>query len=198
MPEGFDRKQIELSFKKFNGFANDVLSSNYHIFNSRFNIFIYHCENDPVMSVICNQLKSVDIGFDEWWIKCKRTGGSSVFDLPLDETKRDALLYQLCIKVSKVEIDYFDFSRSFFGASTKSLSISAFNEAIVKPMVRSIGYKLEEIEYDIETDLIDERYIPVTVFHVYQDHSTNIVGDVNIKGDAAIGKGVKIEKKSLI
>lgn len=198
MPEEFDRKQIELSFRKFNDFANDVLSSNYHIFNSRFNILIYHCENDPIMLVICNQLKNVDIEFDEWWIKCSRTSERSVFDLPVDETKRDALLYKLCIKVNKVEIHYFDFSRRFFGTSNKSLSISAFNEAIVKPLVRSINYKLEKIMYDIEIGLSGERYIPIKVLNVYLDSSTTVNGDVNIKGDGIIGEGANIEKKSII
>lgn len=201
MPEELDRKRMELSFRKFNDFANDALSSNYHLFNTRFNIFINHCENDPVMSIICNQLKSIDIEFDKWWTKCMRAGGSTlrkgVFDLPVDETKRDALLYQICLKVNRDEINYFDFSMKFFGSSSKSVAINAFNEAIVKPLVRSINYKLEEIMYDIENDLRGERYIPIKVLNVYLNSSTIVNGDVNIKGDSVIGEGASIEKKSI-
>lgn len=202
MPENFDRKQVEISFRKFSDYASDVVSSNSNIFYTRLNIFIHHCESDPVMSFICNQLKNIDTNFEEWLRKGESTGGSMVgscqFNLPVDEKARDALLYQLCLKINKNEIDLFGFCLDFFGSHGLDGMIYDFNEAIIKPMVRSIGYKLEEIEYDIETDLQGERYIPITVLNVYQDFSTTVNGNVNTEGDAAIGKGASIETKKLI
>ncbi len=202
MPEKFDRKQVEISFRKFKDYSDDVVSANNILFHTKFNIFIDHCENDPVMSFICKQLKNIDINSDEWLRKGQSTGGSMVgscqFDLPVDEKTRDALLYQLCLKVNKHEIDLFKFCLVLFRSNSLNKAVYDFNEAIIKPMVRSIGYKLEEIMYDIETDLRNERYIPITVFNVYQDFSTTVNGDINTKGDAAIGEGASIEKKSII
>jgi hypothetical protein len=203
MEEKFDRKQVEISFRKFNDYAVYLLSSSYNLFNTRFNIFLNHCETDEVMSVICNQLKNTDVNVDEWYEKGRSTGGSFVgscqFDLPVDETERDALLYKLCIKVNKREIDLFGFCIEFFGDGNFDAMVEEFKEAIVRPMVDSIGYKLEEITYEAEIELEkDDRYIPVNIFYVYQNYSTNVNGDINTKGDAAIGEGASIEKKSSI
>jgi hypothetical protein len=48
------------------------------------------------------------------------------------------------------------------------------------------------------TEEVDNRYILIQKFYVYQNFSTTVNGDVNTKGDAAIGKGASIEKKSFI
>ncbi|AKB64932.1 hypothetical protein [Methanosarcina mazei] len=202
MPEKFDRKRVELSFRRFSDFADDVLSSEYSTFDAYLNIFVNHCENDEIMSIICNQLKHDSTILDDWESRNNLAGiihrvSGIKLTLPTDEKQRDILLYQICLKVNKGETDIFSVYFDFNSCSPDE-AVHNFNTDFVKPMVRSIGYKLEEIEYDIETDLKDERYIPITVFYVYQDYSTNITGDVNTKGDAAIGEGANIEKKSII
>ncbi|AKB27934.1 ATP/GTP-binding site motif A [Methanosarcina siciliae T4/M] len=195
MPEKFERKQIELSFKKFNGYADDVLSSDYYVFDTTFNRFIQYCENDPVMSYICNQLKSVDIEYDEWCKKLKHTSERSVFDLPSDETKSYAILYQICLKVNKKDPHYFDFSRKFLGAPDKTVAISRFNKTIVKPLAREINYRLDKIMYDIEIDHSGERYLQPTVLNLNLDASTNVNNcDIKMKNDSIIGNNAKIIK----
>jgi hypothetical protein len=202
MPANFDKKQVELSFRKFSDYADDVLSSNHHTFNTRFNMLLNHCENDPVMSIISSQLKNVDVHFDEWWEKGMSTGGSFAgskhFDLPVDEKEQASLLYQFCLKINNGSIDFILFCINFFGSGVYDEMVFAFNEAIVRPMVRSIGYKLDEIRHDIDTKLETDRDIPINRFYVYQDFSTSISGDVEISGDGAIGDGAKIEKKSIL
>lgn len=202
MPVKFDKKRVELSFRKFSDYASDVLSSNYHTFDTRFNILLNHCENDVIMSIISNQLKSIDAHFDEWWEKGMSTGGSFVgskqFDLPVDETERDSLLYQFCLKINDRSLNFSRFCLDFFGATNFDEMVWAFNDAIVKPMVRSINYKLEEIMYDIKQNSESDQDIPIKFLYVYQDFSTLINGDVEISGDGAIGEGSKIEKKSII
>lgn len=200
MPANFGKKQVEISFRRFLDYSNDVLSSNSHTFNTRFNILLHHCENDEVMSVISSQLKSIDVHFEEWWEKRMQTGGSfigsKIFDLPVDEKERAALLYQFCLKVNCGNINIKHFCIDFFGTSRYDEMVWEFNNAVVGPMVRSINYKLEEI-CDVETDVGNDREIPINVLYVYQDLSTNVNGDVITKGDAAIGGDANIEKKKL-
>ncbi len=202
MQEKFDRKKVELSFRKFNDFANDVVSSELSTFDSYLNILINHCENDEIMSIICNQLKHDSTIFDNWELRnnladiIHRVVGIKL-TLPIDEEQRDMLLYQICLKINKGETDIFSVHFDFNNCSPDE-AVRNFIKDFVKPMVRSIGYKLEEIIYDIQTDFENERYIPITVFNVYLDSSTTVNGDVNTKGDAAIGEGASIEKKKLI
>lgn len=202
MEEKYERKKVELSFRRFNDFADDVLSSEYNTFDSYLNIFINHCENNEIMSIICSQLKYDMSILDKWWSEndmggfLGQTGGKKL-NLPIDENNRDALLYQICLKVNTREIDLLSFCIRFTNCSPDE-AVYFFNKIVLRPMVRSINYKLEEIMYDIETDLRNERYIPITVFNVYQDFSTTVNGDVNTEGDSAIGKGASIEKKKLI
>lgn len=200
MQEKFDRKKVESSFRRFDDFASDVLNSEHSTFDSNLSILLNHCENDEIMSIICNQLKYDMTIFDKW-LSENMTGtfhspGGRKFNPPLDEKERDALLYQICLKVINKEIDYRQFCTNFTSKTHGLLPF--FNKVIVRPIVRSIGYKLEEIIYDIETDFENERCIPIKVFYVYQDFSTTVNGDVNTKGDAAIGEGASIEKKKLI
>jgi hypothetical protein len=200
MKEKYDRNKVQLSFRRFSDFADDVMSSEHSTFDSNLKIFINHCGNDEIMSIICNQLKRDDTLLEKWWSEnmsgTLHSPGGRKLNLPIDENERDSLLYQICLKVNDKEIDYRLFCINFTSNTHELLSF--FIKVFLYPMVRSINYKLEEIMYDIETDLRNERYIPIRVFYVYQDFSTTVNGDVNTKGDAAIGEGASIEKKSII
>ena len=202
MHEKYDRNNVRSSFVKFDEYADDVLSSEYSTFDSNFEIFIDHCENDEIMSIICNQLKCDNTIFDQWWSENDMDGfisqlGSKKFNRPVDENKRIALYFQLCLKVNKQEIQLIGFCQDFTNCSPDG-AIDYFNKNVVKPMVRSIKHKLDEIMSEATSERGDYRYIPINVFYVYQDFSTTVDSDVNTKGDAAIGKGASIETKKLI
>ena len=199
MPDQFDQKKVEVRFRKFKDFASDVLSSDRNTFITRLDIFLHYCENDEVLSIITNQLKTIDVHIDEWWEEGLKTGGSFLgtceFRLPLDETERDALLYQFSLKINSDQMNIQTFGLNFFGTRDFDEMVSVFNEAIIYPLERSIAYKLEEIATEVD-DLYSEcDEIPLKVFYVYQDYSTIISGDVKIKGDGVIGDGSTIEKK---
>lgn len=202
MSVNFDKKQVELSFRKFSDYADDVLSSNCHTFYTRFNILLHHCEYDEVMSIISSQLKSIDVHFEDWWEKGMSTGGSFIgskdFNLPVGENERDSLLYQFCLKINTGSLDLKLFCLDFFGSHDLDETVWDFNDAIVKPLVRSINYKLENIFYTVTKSLGATQEIPVQFLYVYQDYSTSIIGNVKISGDGAIGDGAKIEKKSIL
>lgn len=199
MPDKFDQKKVDISFRKFKDFASDVLSSDRNTFNTRFNIFLHYCENDEVLSIITKQLKNIDVHIDEWWEEGLKSGGSfsgsCEFKLPLDETERDALLYQFSLKINSKQISLQIFFLKFFGSSNYDEMVYVFNDAIIRPLERSIAYKLEEITYEVNKLYDGYQDIPTKVFYVYQDYSTIISGDVQIKGDGVIGDGSTIEKK---
>lgn len=200
MPDSFKQRQVALSFRKFNDYASDVVHSDYSTFPTRFEIFLHHCENDEVMKVITSQLKEVDTNFQEWYLKGQNTGGSMVgskeFRLPVDEIKRDALLYQLLLKFNSKEIDLLGFCMDYFGeTSSINATIRSFNSAILSILVRSIGYKLEEISESIKSDLNNTQDVPIKMLNVYYDYRVTMGDENKIFGDAAIGGGVKIDKK---
>lgn len=199
MEVSFTQKQVESSFRRFNDFASDVFHSDFHIFNTRFEIFIHHCENDEVIKVITYQLKEIDVHFKDWWERGQATGGSFVgskeFHLPVEEIERDALLYQLILKIHNGEIEFSSFCMDYFGDTKYDLMIQNFNSAILVLLVRSIGYRLEEILETIKTELGDRQVVPITMLFVYQNHPIHIGNGNLFSGDSAIGGGAKIEKK---
>ncbi len=199
MSDGFNKKIIELSFRKFKDYSSDVIGSDHNTFDNRLNIFIYFCENDSVMKVITNQLKAIDTGFDEWWESINSSGGGSMigtknFNLPVDEEVRNALLYEFTIEINKEEIDLKRFAIDFFGKTNFNDMIGSFNDAVFYPMVRSIGYKIEEIMDSIEKEYKNMESIPEKVMFVYQN-ITHIEGSVKAKGDIVIGEEGRIEKE---
>jgi hypothetical protein len=140
MHEKYDRNKVKLSFRKFNDYASDVLSSNYNTYDTNFEKFFYHCETDEIMSIICNQLNYDNTIFHEWWSENEMGStiyhvGSKILILPLDENKRDALLFQICLKINKSEIDFQHFCMHFFGGGLEA-NIQGFNKVFLMPMVR--------------------------------------------------------------
>ena len=140
MQDKFDQKKVEISFRKFSDYASDLLSSDMNTFDTRFKIFLHHCETDEILKIITNQLKDIDVHIDEWWEKGNQTAGSMVgsarFDLPMGETERDALLYQFSLKVLGKEMGFKHFCMMFLGETNYNQMVYAFNEAIMNPLIR--------------------------------------------------------------
>jgi hypothetical protein len=156
----FSRKQVDMSFRKFIDYATDVFNSDNNSFDTHFKILINFCENDQVIRVISVQIKSIDCDFDEWWKQSTRIKSSlahnGIFELPSDEDEIDALIYNLCLKISNNDINLLDYCIKFFGSSGKTC-VQDFNNAIVRKLVRSIENRLTEIENDISYELDDEK-----------------------------------------
>lgn len=198
MKNSFKQKEVEISFRKFKDYASDVLNSNFHTFDTRFDIFLNHCEVDPIIKIITSPLKEMDVGFQQWFDEGQKTGGSFVgskkFQLPVDEKMRDALLYQFLLKVKSGEISFRSYCSDFFGDSKFDTMIQSFNTAIFYPLVRSVGYKLEEISDSIETDLVARQEVPITMLNVFNDNKVIIGSDNKFGGDAVIGGKSSLEK----
>jgi hypothetical protein len=151
MEKLFESKEILRSFQKFNNYSSDLLCSNYSTFETRLAIFIDFCEKDKVMGFITTQLKGYD--FTKWKQEFDKSGGcmagSADFKLPINEDDRLSLLYQMLIKTNAEEFDFLTFCTMAFYSNDISGYIYEFNEAITRPLVRDLGYKLEDIRDNI-------------------------------------------------
>lgn len=196
----FNRKQVEISFRKFTDNAKYVLTSNSKTFKTNLETFIFHCENDPVMRVITNQLKNIDCNFDELLSKSMIARGSLAtsgeFILPLGENKTNAFLYNLCLKINSEDLSFLaTYCSRCFGSRGFSDCVPHFNREIVQKLVDSLGYKFEEIYYNISQELGNEvQDIPEKYVTIYNNYNTIFEKDVSVKGDAIFGGNGTIEK----
>ena len=190
----FKPKDIRLSFQKFSDYANDILRSDRVTFGTRLEIFIDHCKNDPVMKVIWSQIMSIDADAIKWWDETSQKGGSmngsTPFLLPVDEEKRDALLFRICIAINDNKIDFEKFCMAFFDETNYNAMVARFNEAVFRPMFRSLGYKIDELIKSILT-LDKDSTVPVEQLNIFQS-ITYINGNFKAKGDV-VNKNIIIE-----
>jgi len=194
----YKNRQIRSSFRKFRDYSEDLLNSDSNSFENRLRIFIHLCENDEIMKRITIQLKECDVEFDIWWNASQNTGGSfggsKTYELPVEEIKRIALLYQLLLKIHDKEIDFFEFCLDYYGGSKYDQMIYDFNSNITRELVREINYKLEEIIEEIDEEIGDKGLVPEQFLVIIQDNRTNIGSNNTFSGDASIGGGAKIDK----
>lgn len=182
----FEQDKILRAFRRFNDYNIDLLQSDYHTFGTRLEIFIDFCENDEIMGFITSQLKTFDF---EAWMKglegtVRSMAGSMDFRLPLKEDDRISYLYQLILNINNKEIQFEGFSSEAFGSNNGDGMVYTFNEAITRPLIRDLGYKLEEIRDQI--DELDRREL------ISQDKLIVInAGDIT-NSQLAIGTNIKL------
>jgi hypothetical protein len=196
METSFKKKQIERSFSKFQDSVSYVFRANSQTFPTFFDNLINFCETDEVMRVISSQLKQIDISYDKWYYQLKTyPNQKKEFHLPLDETKRAALIYKICIKIYTNEINVSDFCFKFFSTGTiLDAALNIFNITILTPLVDSIGYKIQDISDTINEDYAGMINIPIAVLNVYHDNKVIIGSNNEFGGDTVIGRGLKLEK----
>lgn len=149
MNKKYDDDKVKLSLGTFIENATRVLSSDRSTFDTSLSKFIHWCENDEVVSDICNQLKSDNSIFDDWRSENYKGDivhqvGCKKLNLPEDQKEEDALLYQMCLKINEGEIDLFPFCQDYTDCSPDGARIY-FNEFFFKPLVESIKKELNNI-----------------------------------------------------
>jgi hypothetical protein len=183
MEQTFSRRQVERSFRKFNDIVQDLFSAQFQTWGDSFNHLVEHCEQDPVMRVITEPLRSnSEVDAEEWYqeILDSQTGGagSGTYKLPYDDDKRTALLYQFFLFMYDEEKGFSlpHLNIVLFGKSKYQDMISVFNQEIVQKFTREVSYRLEEILEDIG----DEQVVTteaMMVFH-HHDYSMKITGNI--------------------
>lgn len=195
MEPGFEKRQVERSFQKFQDYTSYVFRADFLTFPTFFDNLVNFCEKDPVMKVISSQLKEIDITYDDWYNQLpKYPNGHPVFRLPFDETQRSSLLYKICVKIFLGEINVFNFCLDFDYSLKLNDTVNFFNINMLTPLIDSIGYKIKDISDTINEKYQELAFVPITIFYVYHDNKI-LIGDDNVfSGDSSIGGGAKIEK----
>ena len=142
MNNTFNRKQVDISFGRFTNYAEYVLNSNSKTFKANLETFIFHCENDPVMRVITNQLKSIDCNFEELLSESMRARGSLSSSGRLllppggNGNKIDAFLYNLCLKINSEDLGFLaTYCSRCFGSRGFGDCVPHFNREIVQKFI---------------------------------------------------------------
>ena len=158
MNQTYDHKKIKHSFRRFRDYSEDLLNSNSKTFSNNLNIFIIFCENDEIMRIISAQLKSnKNVDINRWYSDFQKTGGgitgSKKYVLATNEEDRISLLYQLLLKIHSDEIGFRRFCIDAYGKTNINEMVWAFNDAISRPLIRDLGYRLDEIIGTTNSDL---------------------------------------------
>ncbi len=191
----FTKKQVETSFRKFNDYSKDLVSSDWSTFRSHLEIWLDHCENDEVMKAITSQLKNQSI-FDKYDLTFIGSGGGMVgcskVNFPIDEYERDAFIYQLLLKI-RFDTDII-INMGVKCQRRRRIDdwIYWFNEKILNKLIRSLEYELREIQNRIKLELSEDQNVPVNFFLIFQDNSVKI-DNSKIKGKVAVGKNAEIK-----
>jgi hypothetical protein len=151
--DNFTVGKIRRSLQRFTDFAGDLSRADMNTFDDRLSLLMDYCKNDEVFQMIDDQLKNVNsVDFDSWYAERKATMGGMVgsgqLTFPTNLDQRLSVMYQLLSKVNAGEVEFMDFSHTFFATGDTRIDslIYAFNEAIVEPLARELSYRFEEIE----------------------------------------------------
>lgn len=157
MPTG---KQVQLSIRRFTDYAGDLLRSDMNTFDDALTVFTEFCETDTVFGSFHAQLQSVSgVDFDQWYEDRRATGGSFAgscqLTFPTDQEQRMALMYELLRRIHDGRIPFQDFVLRFFALSKHAKItdyVRALNEAISRPLIRELRYRLEEMSAGLPSD----------------------------------------------
>jgi len=161
MNQIYDHKKIKRSFRRFRDYSKDLLNSNSKTFSNNLNIFIGFCENDEIMRIVSAQLKSnKNVDINRWYSDLQKTGGLVIGSkdvLPTNEEDRISLLYQLLSKIDSDEISFLGFCIVAYGKTNIKTNVNemalAFNDTFSRPLIRDLGYRLDEIIKTTNSDV---------------------------------------------
>ena len=189
--------KIRRSLQRFSDYASDLQRSDMNTFDDRISLLMDYCENDEVFQVIDAQLRSVQtVSFQDWYQErlATRKGnvGSGELIFPTNIDERMSIMYQLLSKIRSGDISFHSFTHDFFatGGNRINSSIYAFNNTIVEPLSRELGYRFSDIEESLPEN--EKEVIPLgnvqiiySAQNVIQQSSTgdNVSQNVNINGN---------------
>jgi hypothetical protein len=169
--------KIRRSIQRFSDYASDLLRSDMNTFEDRIRMFFDFCSSDEVFSQIHQQLLSVPgADFEHWYSEMQAKFGTRRGQLlfPSEPEARMALMYQLLLRMREGRLNFHTFVITFFIISSNRISdyIYALNESVTQPLVRELGYRLQELAEQLPT----EGGAPVSssivqIIH----HATNVI-----------------------
>src|SRR5208337_1564615 len=130
-----DPSQFKNSIRSFQDHYSYLLRSDYNTFEDSFFQMMEFFESDVFFQEITKLLNETDVPFNEWWNENRKWGnGHRKFELPRDELKKYAFLYQLCLKIYNKEFNWLSVQLDYFGSMNVNENIRSFNTHIMKPL----------------------------------------------------------------
>lgn len=171
--------QFRRSVQRFGDYANDLLRADMNTFDDALNVFLEFCERDEVFSSVHAQLKSVPgADFESWYQERLATGGSMAgsgqLRFPTDPEVRMALMYELLRRLRDDRISFHTFVINFFAIGSTKIDayIRAFNDAITRPLVRELSYRLDDATEQLPKD--STASLPLTTIQIIH-RATNVI-----------------------
>ena len=193
MQESFSRRQVERSFRKFNDTVNDLFQANFQTWNNTFTHLITHCEQDSVIKLVTEPLRSNRaVDAEKWYTDALSSMtsmvGSGYYELPFDNDDRTALLYQFFLLLDNNKVNLKQFCLAVYGTSDYQDAVHHFNQELVLKFTREVSYRLDEIL----ADLGNRQDVPrdaMFVFH-HHGHTMNFHGNIQGSNVAAGGSSI--------
>ncbi|HPR42167.1 MAG TPA: hypothetical protein PK718_06435 [Candidatus Methanofastidiosa archaeon] len=194
-------EQFEASYKRYRDFLDNVLSANHKDFGQHLRIFLIFFENDIIFRPIAQQIKShPNVNIDLWWQTAQKSTssfvGSGDFVLPDDENERLSLLYQLCMAINTGKIQLNSIAMTLFYGRGYDEWVDKFNNHILKPMLKLLDYKIDEIEKILRKEHKRKEEINEQQYRRYINQSIYIYG--NSYGNVATGNAVVVDNHIII
>ena len=145
---------VRRSLRTFRDHADDLLRADWQMFGDGLNQLANFCRTDLVFSTIHDQLSNrATVDLNNWLNKNGRVQLSGL-RFPPDPDDRLSLQYQLIIDGAKHPGMLMKRAMVWFHRSGGDLSsyVRSFAEAIMRPLFRDLGYRLEEIEERLPSD----------------------------------------------
>ena len=200
--KNFTVGQIRRSLQRFLDFAGDLSRADMNTFDDRLSLLMDYCQKDEIFQLIDRQLSDVSsVDFDAWYVERKSTMrgmvGSGELSFPTNLDERLSLMYQLLRKINSDDVRFFDFSNTFFAISDNSIDsyIYAFNDAIVEPLMRELGYRFEELEESLPENQRDS--VPLAQVQIIHNAHTVIQQSASGSGinqTASIGTDSEVQR----
>jgi hypothetical protein len=156
---------VRLSIRKFRDYSSDLQYADVNTFEDRIGVFLNFCRTDPVFARIREQLVSNPrANFEAWEKQSMETSftgwvGSVRLVFPTNEDDRVSLLYQFVEAAGDPKFNLLGKLIHWFtvGSNRYDDYLRAFSDAVMRPLFRDLGYKLEEVE----ARLPDDKRAPV-------------------------------------
>lgn len=143
--------QVLRSIQRFMDFAADLIQSDCDTFDDRLALFIDYCKSDEVFRDIHRQLQSFPgVDFEKWYQELQESigsmAGSGNLVFPTDLEARLVIQYEFLTRIQDRRIQLLGFTSQFFSVGNSiDEHIRALNNAVTRPLVRELKYRLEEV-----------------------------------------------------
>jgi hypothetical protein len=161
--------QIHASIRRFTDFSQDLLAADMQTFDDRITLLTDFAKTDPVFLTIHEQLVTrKSANFADWFKSQGDNHGIRLrgFSFPTDLDDRVAIQYQFLVYAAEQGRSFIKSLLGWFYSKSASVDvyIQKFCNAVLQPLFRELGYRLQEIEGNLPADkalLVESGFLQI-------------------------------------